>query len=192
MALKTLVKVGNISNLSDARYCAGMGVDMLGYTAVPGRDRYIPSLLHQEIRGWISGPSTVVELYGLARAADLAGILEEYQPDYLEGDVALLPLLTGYPPVPLIITIETDADLKKIAGWKDRIRYLQIKESQRQIIQEAGNDYDVLLLLQSGEQIQTILDTLPIRGIALIGSAEIRPGYKEYDDLALVLEQLEE
>ena len=25
MALKTFVKVGNISNLSDARYCAGMG-----------------------------------------------------------------------------------------------------------------------------------------------------------------------
>ena len=29
MPLKTFVKVGNITNLSDARYCAGMGVDML-------------------------------------------------------------------------------------------------------------------------------------------------------------------
>ncbi len=31
MALKTIVKVGNITNLSDARYCAVMGVDMLGF-----------------------------------------------------------------------------------------------------------------------------------------------------------------
>ena len=30
--LKTLIKVSNINNLSDARYCAGMGVEMLGFS----------------------------------------------------------------------------------------------------------------------------------------------------------------
>ena len=29
--LKTQVKVSSITNLSDARYCAGMGVDLLGF-----------------------------------------------------------------------------------------------------------------------------------------------------------------
>ena len=29
--LKTLVKVGEINNLSDARYSAGMGVELLGF-----------------------------------------------------------------------------------------------------------------------------------------------------------------
>jgi phosphoribosylanthranilate isomerase len=37
MPLKTFVKVGCITNLSDARYCAGMGVDMLGFRAVEVR-----------------------------------------------------------------------------------------------------------------------------------------------------------
>ena len=31
MALKTFVKISGVNNLSDARYCAGMGVNQLGF-----------------------------------------------------------------------------------------------------------------------------------------------------------------
>lgn len=54
MPLKTLVKVGKITNLSDARYCAGMNVDMLGFVTVESRENYLPVKDYQDIRGWVS------------------------------------------------------------------------------------------------------------------------------------------
>ncbi|MFM1835376.1 MAG: hypothetical protein RJA04_63, partial [Bacteroidota bacterium] len=48
--LKTLVKVSAITNLSDARYCAGMGVDLLGFPL--GK---ISIDQFTEIRNWLAG-----------------------------------------------------------------------------------------------------------------------------------------
>ena len=84
MALKTLVKVGNISNLSDARYCAGMGVDMLGFRVISGQEHYVSPELFKEIRGWFSGPSVVAEAYGIRSGEDLPFIIQNYLPDFIE------------------------------------------------------------------------------------------------------------
>ena len=43
MSLQTFVKVGEITNLSDARYCAGMGVDLLGFNVVENTPGYVDS-----------------------------------------------------------------------------------------------------------------------------------------------------
>ena len=48
MPLKTIVKVGSITNLSDARYCAGMGVEMLGFNVVAGHESFIDAKKYQE------------------------------------------------------------------------------------------------------------------------------------------------
>ena len=66
MPLKTFVKVGSITNLSDARYCAGMMVDMLGFRSVEGQEGYIKPAQFQEIRGWISGPLVISFVAALA------------------------------------------------------------------------------------------------------------------------------
>src|SRR5690606_27876233 len=98
MMLKTQVKVGNISNLSDARYCAGMGVDMLGFAVIPGQEDYVPEPLYQDLRGWISGPAIVAELYGITPEMNLQAILQAYQPDLVEvfpDDLHLLENLDG-------------------------------------------------------------------------------------------------
>jgi phosphoribosylanthranilate isomerase len=191
MPLKTVVKVGNISNLSDARYCSGMGVDMLGYAVLQERDAFISAKRYQEIRGWIAGPLTVAELYGLKDVSHLSGIMEAYQPDYLEVDFPLLSRLEPTQSIPLIVNIEHAEDLQNIHPWKERILYIQVKESQQEIIDEAAHHYKVLLLLQSHLNVQSWVDHSSIHGIALIGSPEIRPGFKDYGDLAEVLEQLE-
>src|SRR5687767_3639265 len=84
MPLKTLVKVGSITNLSDARYCAGMGVDMLGFRVIEDQENHIPISLFQQIRGWVSGPHVVAEMYGLKKATDIHGLLQNYAPDMVE------------------------------------------------------------------------------------------------------------
>src|SRR5688572_15531110 len=84
MPLKTLVKVGNITNLSDARYCAGMGVDMLGFRVIEGQENFVAPKLFQEIRGWVAGPKVVAELYGYSENLDFNLILKNYAPDFAE------------------------------------------------------------------------------------------------------------
>ena len=189
MALKTRVKVGNITNLSDARYCAGMGVDMLGYTVIPDREGFIPAKLYQEIRGWISGPSAVAELYGITNVADLEAVMEAYRPDYLEISASALPLIGNLPGPPLIVAVENAGDVKALNQWKDRIAFVQVSDDA--IIPSLPAQVDVLLFLKPGTPVETIPYAPPIQGIALTGSDEIRPGYKDYDELARVLEELE-
>ena len=189
MALKTRVKVGNITNLSDARYCAGMGVDMLGYTVVPDREGFIPARLYQEIRGWISGPSAVAELYGMTGSTDLEAVMEEYRPDYLEIPASALPLVGHSLVPPLIVAVESVDDLKALDQCKAPIAFVQVNDDT--LIPSLPSQLEVLLFLKPGTPIETISYAPPSHGIALTGSDEIRPGYKDYDELARVLEGLE-
>ena len=53
--LKTFVIVGEISNLSDARYCAGMGVDVLGFNINPVEETCVAPETLNEISGWVAG-----------------------------------------------------------------------------------------------------------------------------------------
>src|SRR5688500_2450084 len=106
MPLKTIVKVSHISNLSDARYCAGMGVDMLGFRVIPGIDHYLAPELYQDIRGWISGPKIIAELYGVTHPAQVEDVITTYAPDYFElsyaeyatfGNLLELPCIVYHP-----------------------------------------------------------------------------------------------
>ncbi|NJM26270.1 MAG: N-(5'-phosphoribosyl)anthranilate isomerase, partial [Bacteroidia bacterium] len=105
MALKVKVKVGNITNLSDARYCAGMGVDMLGFATIKGAAFHITADLYQQLRGWISGPSYVAQVAGLQNAGALAEIVEQFQPDYLEVDLPTLEIIGNATSLPLIVKV---------------------------------------------------------------------------------------
>ena len=190
MALKTLVKVGNISNLSDARYCAGMGVDMLGFTVIEGQPHYIPSKLYQDLRGWVAGPTFIAELYGLKSSEDLSSILEDYKPDLLEVGISELQLITAAVQQHLMVRIGTPNDLEMMMPLHDKIKFVIIDESNKDIIHRIAEHFPVILTLQTISSLQ-LLETIEVKGIALSGSPEIRPGFKDYGDLADVLEQLE-
>src|SRR3954471_11542104 len=64
MALKTLVKASEVNNLSDARYCAGMGVEMLGFCLDENHPKFIELARLREISVWVSGVKTVGEFTG--------------------------------------------------------------------------------------------------------------------------------
>src|SRR5688572_25693379 len=105
MALKILVKVGSISNLSDARYCSGMSVDLLGFRVVAGQEHYVTPELFKEIRGWFSGPAIVAEAYGIQKGEDIPAIIQNYLPDYIE--LSLQDLVKIHSPSTTIILSTT-------------------------------------------------------------------------------------
>ena len=57
MSLK--VKICGITDLADARYCAGAGADFLGFIQYEGSPRYVAPNVAKEIVGWVYGPEPV-------------------------------------------------------------------------------------------------------------------------------------
>lgn len=181
MALKTFVKVSSITNLSDARYCAGMGVDMLGFRVVSTDAAFIAPQRFQEIRGWITGPYVVAELHGLKSEDDLQSVMENYRPDFIELGSAELALLGGRTPLPYLLYLkpgETPGDAAVPPAY---------------IIQPAAAHAvaPVLVPITDEEALPAILANPAVHGIVLTGSDELRPGLKGDDALAAVLEQLD-
>ncbi|MBT1686488.1 beta/alpha barrel domain-containing protein [Dawidia soli] len=186
MALRTFVKVGSITNLSDARYCAGMGADLLGFRVVPGRDNHITPKQYQEIRGWVTGPQIVAELYGMSDAAMWSGIQEDYRPDMVELSLHELSILSGEPPLPYILALAPGEQMP--AGSNPA--YVLIDPDDPALLKLAEK-YPVLVMVQQTSLVQSLLDGGSMKGLALQGGTEDRPGLREYNELAEILEMLD-
>ena len=55
----TKLKICGITSLADARYCAGAGVDYLGFIQYKNSPRYVEPAQAKEIIGWLYGPEPV-------------------------------------------------------------------------------------------------------------------------------------
>src|SRR6185369_1389083 len=78
--LITKVKVGQVTNLSEARYCAGMGVDFLSFPISS-----IDPKTYLEITGWVAGPKFGVEV----DAKNISNV-REYKTDFIEINIGQL------------------------------------------------------------------------------------------------------
>lgn len=182
MALKTLVKIGGITNLSDARYCAGMGVDMLGFNVISDQPNYIYPELFQQIRGWVTGPLIVAEIAGLKDPEDLKDILENYRPDMLQMELSELTKVPS-PPLPYILKLKKNEDITHLAILPEYI----LGESP----EINSSPVPFLIEVSSTDQVTSALTDASVRGIALNGGPELKPGLKDYSTLGEILELLE-
>ncbi len=203
--LKTVVKISNVTNLSDARYCAGMGVEMLGFSIDETVESYVNLKKFNDIRSWIAGVQIVAETE-LTEASLLLEKIERYQPNAIQiSNAELLPWLKSETARPLILKVEADQDADTIEDIMVQnapyVTYFLLESSSNTSL--SGDWPDFLntlstrfsILLGFGittENASFLLDDVNISGIALRGSEEIRPGYKDFGDLMDVLEALEE
>lgn len=190
MQPRPVVYVSRITNLSDARYCSGMGVDLLGYVVDPADPDYVSPETYQEFTGWISGPSRVIELgEAMLRKAE---IREAYAPDYLHitrsrlneipaGEWKLIVEL-AYPDL-----VKVQSEMK---GRRD-VAYLLVTDIPPDTMAGIPAPASILLGARSipGSAL-AFLERTGAAGIALQGSREVAPGLKDYDHLSQVLEEL--
>ncbi|GAB2592765.1 phosphoribosylanthranilate isomerase [Spirosoma areae] len=204
MALKTLVKISNVTNLSDARYCAGMGVDMLGFSMDTGSPDYVDTTTFNEIKSWVAG----VQIVGETTATDpevIEQLLDAYQPDALQIDEgAMLPYLAALGK-PLILRVDLsqltldqlDTLFQTGVTGADYILLesngpLHLDTDLKTALQRVATRYSILLGTGiSATNVHELLAELPVRGIALSGGTEERPGNKEFGQLMDILEAIE-
>jgi len=195
--LKTKVKVGNVTNLSDARYCAGMGVDMLGFSVGLAHDIIDPKK-YKEITEWVSGPDFVIEWGGAEIPGDFAYIIQPYNASFLEIDAQHLKNIDeiGFR---LIVTVQAKdwhSLREMILSYKNRISYVLLTSADggpldHMLIAEIGHEFPLLLGYGISENNLDVISGLPIAGISLEGTEESSPGLKDYSHLSAILERLE-
>jgi phosphoribosylanthranilate isomerase len=194
MALKTKVKVGKITTLSDARYCAGMGVDFLGFPC--GTDSTTDFQNFKDITSWVSGPSRVVEWMDQDITPGFLDLVQPYNADYLQvraQHVEIIPDIN----TPLIATIslgDWPACRELLLRNKKRIAFILVTRSvdtRNDLIRTIAAQFPMLLNIgENAGDLERLLQ-LPIAGLALDGTTEELPGLKDYTSLSDVLEQLE-
>jgi phosphoribosylanthranilate isomerase len=192
MALLTLVKAGNISNLSDARYCAGMGVEIIGFALPAGENASAGVARIKEMAGWLAGVSIALELPDAAPdEVFLQKTLEELQPDYLQIPLKYLDQIKSITTLPLIIQVSEYTAVN--AEEQDFVLLQTPAAAQDQHLIEYCSRYQVLLghTPSDPEALIELLETIKPAGIELKGGTEISPGLKSFDELSEILERLE-
>ncbi len=192
--------------MSDARYCAGMGVHVLGFSLEKGQPNYVAPEKFVAITEWLAGVKFAAE-FSTSSPEEVEQTLSEYSRiDYLQISQpqqakALLVL-----DKPLIIRLdaqEYNEDVVALAdimrGCRNRADYFLIEHSSPNPRPELVSDLLDLahqhpILLGFGLQadwLPALVQEHPLAGIALRGSEEVKPGYQNFDRLADILEVLE-
>lgn len=180
MSLAKQVKVGNVTNLSEARYCAGMGVDYLSFPVSS-----VDPKTFKEITGWVSGPKFGIELSS-------NGDTQSYHADFIVKPIQFLNSEIGDQHIVVQLTPNDLPSMKELLILhKNQILFLEISSanlsSLQQTINELKEDFKIFARLNG--RLEDYLN-LPIDGLSLDGNPEERPGLKEYP-IAEVLERLE-
>ncbi|MCG8307706.1 MAG: N-(5'-phosphoribosyl)anthranilate isomerase [Cytophagales bacterium] len=201
MALSSFVYLSDVENLSDARYAAGMGVDLLGFRLDPHDESSLSSEQFQEIAEWISGIKIVGE-FGRASSKEVEKLLKAYKVDYILVEDAHLVQAFSMLGIPLILKLKVHMDdhIKATLNYCSGQVDFFLLESDKDLLEDS--DVEVLRQISHGfpiilgygitdENAAKIACDLHLRGISLKGSPELRPGYKDFDELADILEALE-
>ncbi|NJN26255.1 MAG: N-(5'-phosphoribosyl)anthranilate isomerase [Cyclobacteriaceae bacterium] len=203
MALSTFVYLRNVNNLSDARYAAGMGVDLIGFKLSPLNSESLNPEQFKEIAAWISGVKIVGEFDDM-HAEAVAGQLKHYELDYLLiHDVSQLHAFAQLG-ISLILNVPMDGQsedqLRSTINYASgTVDYFLLESAQTIFeaedlasIKAIAHSYPVILGTGiTGHNATSIVEDLGLEGISLQGASEIRPGYKEFDEIATILELLE-
>jgi phosphoribosylanthranilate isomerase len=193
--LKTQVKVSSVTNLSDARYCAGMGVEWIGFPLQEiSNDRFT------EIRNWLAGVQIVGE-FTKATADVIQETVTNYQPDLIEIDSSVSLVAIQNIQIPKILRVNIDSDnLPAIFASSAPYvtSFLLVGDHANSIVgMEASIEiwaaqYPILLGLEIPDaDLDEWIEQSSVRGIGLVAGKEDRPGYRDFTDLMTILEKLE-
>ncbi len=204
MALNTFVKISHVNNLSDARYCAGMGVDLMGFNTDRDTPDFIRPEKFTEIAEWISGVEFVAE-FETDNFQKINDIISRYPVQYVQythPELANAILSLGYEAIfktKLPAYQDLPEMMETLHYLKDKANYIILDEiadfsdpETKKIIHHISKEIPVMLGGNiTKANIDAIQKEFDIQGISLPGGDEIKPGFKNFDELADVLEKIE-
>ncbi len=167
------IKLGGITNLSDARYAAAAYAEWVGFCFIPGHVRYITPMKAKEIIDWLSGPVVVAEIGPL-------------NPQENAPALQVLGIST------VQVAGIDNAGLWKDAGFEVILEGTAQQREFIRLIHEiptaAQADSAIVDITgMSHEQILQVKSLQPL-GIQLIGGDEPGPGLRDFSEIDEILE----
>ena len=209
--LKTKVKASSVTNLTDARYFAAWEAEWLGFNLDAGSESYVAPQVMQAIKEWVDGVKIVGEFSlqsaeEVLQAADLLE-LEAVQLGMYTPDAALKALHQEEVPVLLEIVLESIDGLSDVVQQmeekapfvhafllnfdKNGIAWEQMDLSTKEKLKEICLRHP--LILSMGFKPDSLDEVLALQpyGISVQGGEEEKVGFKSFDELDELFEQLE-
>ncbi|UYZ64110.1 beta/alpha barrel domain-containing protein [Hymenobacter weizhouensis] len=206
MSLLVPVMVRGINNLSDARYCAGMGADSLTFRLDPALTEALTPEAVQELSGWVAGVQLIGEFDTLP-VADISAVVQQCglhavllhrrRPAH---ELAQLPVpaLRLLPWVPDMLPEDVDLRFRELASHHHGFVLAAPPTplpTPADLVRLTEQARTYPLWLSAGYAPTTLRDFVELvqpAGIVLEGGDEIKPGLRDFDEMEAVFEQLEE
>lgn len=200
MSLSTFVLVRHITNLSDARYCAGMGVNVLAFSLDKTSEHYTDPVAFKEITEWIAGIEFAGEYHDTS-VEEIKLSLGDYPVDYMiVSNIDLIEeLLSFEKKIIYRIAINDEREMnelsKSIAYLSDTVSYVIVQCNNPALFSEITktvSSIDGVPVIRSfGNTVETVSHLDHWSGIVLEGSEEKQPGLKDFGEIMDILEVLE-
>ncbi|KAA9339841.1 hypothetical protein F0P96_04285 [Hymenobacter busanensis] len=205
MALLTPVIVRGINNLSDARYCAGMGAEYLTFRLDPALLGAVTPELVKELSSWVAGVHLIGEfdnlpaeqINALASACGLHSLLLHRLRRPEEMAELALPALLLTDWVPDMLPEDVDNRFRSMAPHVAGFVFPEpppqpLTDFQRAHLSEQARTYAIWLAPEfAAGSLRGFLAAVEPAGLVLAGGDEIRTGVRDFTELETVFEALE-
>lgn len=195
------IKLGNITNLSDARFAAAAGIEYMGFCFDTNNINYIPPVKAKQIIDWTSGCFVVAE-FGNQTINEIMAITEMLNIDIVEINNNLLPTDLSEIDIPVLkkldICLLTKESLAiEMAAFSDKVDAFHLFASNENIsIEEfqlkeiCANNKIIWGLNTSSKTIKNIIETYHPYALNIVGGDEEKTGVKDFEELNDILEVL--
>ena len=188
--------IRGINNLSDARYCAGMGADKLTFLLDPSLPGHLNTKTVKELSGWIAGVELIGEFDTLS-SSEINAIASECSLDavLLRSPRSVAELAEIAPPVYLEMAADSAALVQSLpASLQGVIVELPAHVSVETLayLQEMAPRQSLWLgpgLLP--ERARELVNQFRLAGLSFPSGDEVKPGLRDFDQLEAVFEALE-
>jgi len=199
MPLKYFVKVGQVTNLSDARYCSAVQVNQIGFNVDQFSNNKISINKIEEIVGWISGIDIVGE-FGDSSPTYINSIISKGTFNYIQVNHPMNIDSIDFNHNNIILSINAknliDFEFNKnfLLKYKN-IKFIIISNTNslsEKLIEMFSDNYKILICPGHDFSFTEIeIKKHLYHGLSLIGSDEIKPGYKDYDSISEIIDLIE-
>ncbi len=188
------IKISNITNLSDARYAAAMGIDYMGFCFDKTDANYIALSKAKEIIEWTSGNLIVAE-FGLQSTIEIESICKHISADVVEVNNKLLPYELATLNLPVIKKIDVNM-FDNTALQKELDAYKNVCYAFHLYASSLPQKYDCNSLLETCKTVKiiwglgytisntkNIINSFNPYAINTYGGHEEKTGLKDFDDI---------
>ncbi|MES2689061.1 MAG: hypothetical protein V4658_01580 [Bacteroidota bacterium] len=201
MSFLTKIKLGNVTNLSDARYAAAVGINYIGFCFDPSGHNYIAPIKAKEMMDWITGSYIVAE-FGHQSFSEINDISELLNVNVIELDNRLLPdelPAFGKPIIKKIDISVFDFDQLKteIESYKEVCDAFHLYNSglpthltEMQLKELFANNQVIWGFDVSDETIKEIINVYQPFALNISGGMEEKTGIKDFDELNELLDTI--